>query len=158
MSRRHNLSRLRRTQTYTAPELASVLQVNIATVRRWGMEGLQPIERRRPFLFLGAQVATWLAGRVKPHRPLAPGELLCVRCNAPRLPRDRMLSLIPRSPTTMDFHGHCEVCGLGSFRRVRIAEIDLKRGPCRIAHEDDAVTVRNSGGSPQKGLCEEVSA
>lgn len=158
MSRRHDLRRLKKHQAYTAPELAAVLRVNIATVRRWSMEGLRPIERRRPFLFLGEQVATWLAARVKPHRSLAPGELLCVRCNAPRLPRNYTLTLIPRSATTMDFHGHCEVCGLASFRRVRIAEIDLKRGPCRIAREDDAATVRRAGDSPQTASFEELSA
>ena len=158
MSRRHNLRRLRNHQAYTAPELAEVLKINLGTVRRWCMEGLEPIERRRPFLFRGDQVAGWLAARVKPHRSLADGELLCVRCNAARLPRDRELTLIPRSPTTMDFHGFCGVCGLASFRRVRIADIDQKRGPCRIAYGDDEATVSSSGESLQTRLCDEASA
>ena len=158
MSRRHDLRRLRKHQSYTALELAAVLKVNILTVRRWCMEGLTPIERRRPFLFLGEHVAIWLAARVKPHRSLAPGELLCVRCNAPRLPRDLELSLIPRGPTTMDFYGYCEVCDLPSFRRVRIAEIEQKSGPCRITYEDAEVTVRRTSNSPQTELAGELAS
>lgn len=87
MTRRHNLRRIKLRQSYTASELADTLSVNLGTIRRWGKEGLEPIERRRPFLFLGEYVVDFLEGRRKPRRPLGPGELLCVRCKVARSPQ-----------------------------------------------------------------------
>ena len=158
MSRRHNLRRLKRHQAYTAGDLAKVLKINIGTVRHWCKEGLLPIDQRRPYLFMGEHVSTWLAARMKPHRSLAPGELLCLCCKTGRLPRNRELSLIPRSPTTMDFHGLCEVCERPLFRRVRIAEIPEKLGPCRLAYEDGQATVKSVADSLQTGSFVELSA
>jgi hypothetical protein len=149
VSRRHNLRRLGKRRTYTANELAALLKINIGTVRRWCRLGLDPIDRSRPFLVLGDDVATFLAARATPRQPLAPGEFYCTPCRTRRLPRDLALSLIPRAATNVDFSGVCPDCGNPLFRRVRIAEIGEKLGPCRIAHEDDTAPMMRSGHPPQ---------
>lgn len=158
MSRRHNLRRIRKLQCYSALELAAVLKVNIATIRRWGSEGLEPIERRRPFLYLGQAAADFLAARAQPRQPLAPGELYCTPCKQRRLPVDAVVRLIPRSSTTVDFSGPCPVCGRSLFRLCRIDEISANLGPCRIAYEDDATTVRRDGHCPQTALSRELQS
>ncbi len=141
MTRRHNLRLIKQHECYTASELAAVLKVNVGTVRRWSMEGLRPIERRRPFLFLGKHVADFLRARKPPPIKLAPGELLCVRCNAARLPCNLTVHLIPRGPTTVDFAGRCGTCDCGMLRRSRISEIKQNLGPCRVASGDDQTTI-----------------
>lgn len=157
MTRRHNLRRLRRNWPYKSVELAKTLSVNIGTIRRWTKEGLAPIERRRPFLFLGSDVGDFLAKKVKKHEPLKPGELLCVRCNGARLPEALMVQLVPRSATTVDFSGACERCGLTMYRRVRVSEIIQKLGPCSIASQDEKVTVCSSRAPVQMSLFGELA-
>ena len=150
------LRRLKQHQCYTAPELAALLKVNLGTVRRWSMEGLRPIERRRPFLFLGKHVADFLRGRRPPPIKLAPGELLCVRCNAARFPGNFTVRLIPRGPTTVDFAGLCGTCGCGMLRRSRISEIEQNLGPSRVACGDDQTTISSDREPHQMSLFEDI--
>lgn len=154
MSRCHNLKRIRAVHSYTAPELAKTLKVNVLTIRRWCQEGLSPIDRKRPFLFFGEHVIAFLEARRPPRRHLAPGQLLCVRCNAFRSPVGNIIELVERGPTTVDFKGDCEVCGKPMFRRVRKAEIKAKLGPCSIACRDDQTTMVRSSEPDQMSLFE----
>jgi hypothetical protein len=156
VSRRHNLRRIGKRRTYTADELAGLLKVNILTVRRWCQLGLKPIERRRPFLFLGEDVARFLEARSQPRQPLAPGEFYCAPCKTRRFPLGHVLRLIPRAPTNVDFNGACPVCRRALFRRVRIAEIGDKLGPCRVAREDETTPICGSGNPPQTARYEEI--
>ena len=158
MSRRHNLRLLKRHASYTAVELADVLNVNIVTVRRWCGEGLQPIARRRPFLFLGSDVADWLAARHAPRVRLAPGQLYCVACRAPRIPRDYLVEREPLSATSINFVGSCPVSGHRMRRSVRISEIADKLGVCTLACEGDAMTMVQDREPHQMSLFEGVPA
>lgn len=153
--KRHNLRRLRKNWLYRAPELAETLSVNIATIRNWTKAGLAPIERRPPFLFLGSDIIAFLEGRRKKHKPLEPGELLCVRCNAARLPARNEIRLVTRSATTVDSNGACSACGLIMYRRVRAAEIMQKLGACTVVSRDKQATVPSSRAPLQMSLfCE----
>ena len=158
MSRRHDLRVLKRHVTYTAPQLADKLKVNIASVRRWCQQGLQPITRRRPFLFLGADVADWLRGREPPRTRLRPGELYCVACRAPRFPADRVVDLEPLSETSINFVGTCPVSGHRMRRSVRISEIADKLGVCTLASEGETMTMVQSREPHQMSLFAELSA
>ncbi len=158
MTRRHNLRRVHRNRAYSAPELAELLAVNLGTVRRWSMLGLRPIDRKRPFLYLGSAVAEWLGARAQPRQPLAPGELYCIPCKARRIPLGGVVRLIPRASTTVDFHGRCPVCGRELFRRVRVTEIGRKLGGCRIAYEDSPMTIRRESEPLQEVVSAEAAS
>jgi len=144
MSRRHNLRRISLRSCYSAAELADTLDVNMGTIRRWCAEGLQPIERRRPFLFLGADVAAFLSTRHKPRQPLEAGEIYCVACRTPRQPLEGRVILEQRG-SGVNFVGICPVSGHAIRRRVRVSEIGAKLGTCHIAREDDATTMKGDG-------------
>jgi hypothetical protein len=158
VSRRHNFRSVKANQTYTAPELARAAKVHLLTVRRWKKLGLKPIDGRRPHLFLGQAVRDFWAAREIPRFKLRPGELLCVACRGAHLPRDHTISIEPYSANSINFVGTCPARGNRMYRGVRIAEIDQKLGPCRIAHEDETSTMVRSGGCPQMSLFDEVPA
>lgn len=156
MSRRHNVRLLHSHVTYTAQELAIVLDVCIGTVRRWVKLGLAPIDQHSPRLFLGRHAAHFLAARAQPRQSLAPGELYCVACKVPRGPFQGVIKLVPRSTTTVDFNAFCPACSRELFRRVRIAEIGEKIGSARIADEDGAIPISSARQPHQMSLFEDV--
>ena len=81
----HRLVKIHR--TYTVEEVASLFGVHRNTVRAWVKRGLPTIDRTRPMLIHGADLAAFLhARRVKNKQTCQPGELYCVRCRVPRTP------------------------------------------------------------------------
>jgi hypothetical protein len=158
VSRRHDLRRIKRSHCYSAVELASLLKVNIGTIRRWCMEGLRPIDSHRPYLFHGEQVAAFLESRIPPKISLGPGELLCVTCRTARPSRGGFVAVEPRGPTTVNFVGRCATCGRKMVRRVRIAEIAEKLGTARIASGDEIATISSGHNPDQTQSFEELAA
>jgi hypothetical protein len=158
VTRRYNLRLFHADYAYTAEELMAVARVRRPTVCRWKREGLQTIDDRRPQLFLGSDIRAFLAARAKPRQPLAPGELYCTPCKRSRFPLGKVVQLVPRAPTNVDFHGICPVCRRPMFRRVRTAEIGAKLGPCRIADEDVEATISGSAATLQIEHREEAGA
>ena len=159
MSRRHDLRRLHAHSTYSAKELAEVLQVNISTIRGgWRPRGLEPIDGSIPHLFLGEHVKAFLAARAVPRQPCGPGRLYCVACRSPQVPEGNVVVLEPMAETTVNFIGVCPVSRHRMRRRVRIANISRDLGHCRIAREDEVITISGSGASPQTRLSEELTA
>jgi hypothetical protein len=153
VSRRYNLRRLKTDCSYTASELGELLRVNIGTVRRWVADGLQAIDERRPQLFRGDHVASFLQARAKARVPLQVGEFYCFRCKAPRSPQNRAVWLLPRSFTTADLMGRCSICATVMFRRVRRSEAAAKLGACILAFGDDQITIKRAGNVPQMPSC-----
>lgn len=156
MTRRYNLRRIKQHECYTAPELVALFKVSLGTVRRWAMDGLRPIDRRRPHLYLGSNVAVFLKARQKPHEPLAPGEFFCVCCKAKRRAASEVLGLILRSPTTVDLTAACAACGRRLFRRTRISEIDQKVGLAKLICEEATITVTGNREPHQMSLFEGI--
>lgn len=157
MSRRYNLQRLSPDATYYASELATKLRINIGTVRRWCMQGLAPIDRKRPFLFLGADVIAFLKARAVPRIKLAAGQFYCVPCRSARESVDSIVRLKPRTATCVTFTGTCPACGHGLNRHVTIAEIAEKLGQATIAAEDEPATIKRSQESVQTSPLKEVA-
>jgi hypothetical protein len=157
VSRRYNLRLLSPDATYYATELATKLKINIGTVRRWGMQGLAPIERKPPYLFLGADVIAFLKARAVPPTKLADGQFYCTPCRAARLPAGGVVRLQPRTATCVTFVGTCPVCSHGINRHVCIAEIAEKLGQVRIAGENEPATIKRSQDSPETSPLQEFA-
>jgi hypothetical protein len=110
-----------------------------------------------PHLFLGEHVRAFLKARTKPRQPLQPGELYCVACRQPRIPVGNVVILEPKAETTVNFIGVCPASNHRMRRRVRIAEISAKLGQCRIAREDEVITISGNGRPLQTALDEELA-
>jgi hypothetical protein len=158
VSRRYNLRRVKSRYSYSADELTRVLDVHIGTIRKWVMQGLRPFDRRRPQLFLGEHVISFLGTRAQPRCVLQPGELYCLSCKTARPPSHGILTLVRRSAATFDFVAPCAACGTRMFRRVREGDLGARAGECTIASEDDAITMNSSGDSPDTRASLEIAA
>lgn len=136
MTRRYDPRRSKPHLTYTAQELTELFDVGIGTVRKWQKNGLTPIDRIRPYLFPGSDVASFLAARNKPREPMLPGQIYCVACKRPIQPVDGEVEMVARTLTSKDIRGTCPHCGRKVFRRVRVSELNEKLGDLRIKDED----------------------
>jgi hypothetical protein len=123
-SRRVNPCRIKLNRSFTARELADVLDVHKNTVRHWQREGLKALDSRRPTLFHGRTVRDFLTKRnTARKRPCPPGTFYCFRCRAPKRPAEGMVDYLPRSTVAGDLIALCETCGTEMHRRTRRAAI-----------------------------------
>ena len=120
MAKRHPNYRLVKIhRTYTVEEVASLFGVHRNTVREWIKRGLPTIDRKRPMLIHGRELAAFLhARRVKNKETCQPGELYCVRCRVPRTPAGDMAEYRASTKVLGNLIGICPSCECLMYRRV----------------------------------------
>jgi hypothetical protein len=123
-ARRINPNRVKSLLNYTTRELADRLGVHKNTICHWQRNGLDPIDKQRPYLFHGATVRAFLVSRNKSQkRPCAPGSLYCFRCREPRQPIPTAVEYIPMPPGPGNLRATCRECRTTMHRRVQQAAI-----------------------------------
>jgi len=123
-ARRLNPNAIKSLRTYTARQLATTYGVHKNTIRAWQRDGLSPLDGKRPVLFMGDNVRTFLAARnAGRKRPCAPGTLYCFRCREPRHPALGMVDYVAMTPTSGNLRAICGTCETVMHRRVRMAMI-----------------------------------
>lgn len=119
-ARRINPNRVKSLLNYTARELAERLGVHKNTIRHWQRNGLDPIDKQRPFLFHGAAVRAFLISRNKSQkRPCPLGTLYCFRCREPRPPIPTSVEYLPMPSGPGNLRATCGECGTAMHRRVQ---------------------------------------
>ncbi len=127
----HRLAKIHR--NYTVEEVAALFGVHRNTVREWIKRDLPTVDRKRPMLILGCDLAAFLqARRSKNKRPCQPGEIYCVRCRAPRNPAGDMADYQPVTATLGNLVGICPCCDSMMYRRVNLAKLEQVRGKLDI--------------------------
>jgi hypothetical protein len=124
MAKRADPRRIHADLSYNVPELARTLGVSVGTVRNWLKQGLPALTSQRPSLILGGDAKEFLADRkAQTKRPLAPDELFCLSCKAPRKPFAGLVQLdhAPSKPARIT--GFCEACETVCSRVVGTAQI-----------------------------------
>lgn len=120
-------------RSYTVEEAARLFGVHRNTVREWIRRGLQTVDRQRPTLILGRELAAYLkARRDSNRRPCQAGELYCMRCRVPRIPFGLMADYLPVTATSGNLIGLCPACDLLMYRRVSKAKLDAVKGPLEV--------------------------
>jgi hypothetical protein len=158
MTRRYDPRRAHLHKCYTAREIVDAFKVSLTTVRRWHALGLTPIDRRRPFLYPGTELRAFIE-RLNPKRqPLMPGDLHCVACKAPKVPKGKRARIIRRDRTRCLLAGECPDCGRRMHLWVRLSELVLRAGDLTIADEDDEGTVSSDGERLEVTLSAEVGS
>ena len=155
MTRRYDARRVKASLSYTSSELADLLDVTVLTVYRWAGDGLTPIDGRRPRLFAGAAVATFLRAKNKPRQPLQDGQIYCVACKAACWPFGHAAEVVMRSQTTADVVGTCPRCLRRVFRRVRLDQLNVKTGDLTLRYEDNTIALVQLGARPRTAYSEE---
>jgi hypothetical protein len=122
--RRYNPRLVKIHYSYTIGESASLLGVHKNTMTQWRRQGLKSIDDRRPILFHGGVLRTFLGRRRKDRKQkCADGELFCLRCRKPKHPanNDVALSRFPSGGGIL--RGHCPDCHGLMCRRISEAQI-----------------------------------
>lgn len=113
-------------RSYSATELATVLDVHKHTVRGWIKAGLPTVDRTRPVLIHGSDFQEWWGKRRKgAKRPLQPGQLYCFKCRQPKAPALGMVEYAATNAVTGNLKAMCETCGTMMHRRAGLAPIGV---------------------------------
>lgn len=121
---RINPRRAKLHRSYTAFELADLLDVHRNTVRQWIKGGLPVLDSVRPLLICGSEFQAWWGKRRKAtKRPCQPRRLYCFKCREPKVPALGMVEYAATNATTGNLKAMCETCGTMMHRRTRLADI-----------------------------------
>lgn len=125
----HRLDRrkVKRHHSYTVDEAARAIGAARGTVRRWLDKGLPAVRDRKPFLILGEDLASYMAGRARPKRSCPPGACYCVKCRDTRHPAGDMAELVPINATSGNLRALCPECGSLMHRRTSHAQLEAIR-------------------------------
>jgi hypothetical protein len=149
MARRYDTRRIKKNRSYSVEELAEALAVTHATVRNWIKAGLQLLDQNRPQIMLGFHIQDFLQNqRQKAKRPLADGEVYCLRCKAPRMPDGLMADYEPTSVSGGRLKALCEVCEGLCNRNVNAQQLQLFSNILEIV----PMAVNEPKGTPQTPL------
>jgi len=132
-------------RNYTVGEIAALYLVHKNTVLAWRDAGLAPIDdRRKPLLFLGRDLAAFLAARrVKNKCPLRPGQMYCVACHGAKEPALGMAEYVPLTRTSGNLRGLCPTCGRLMHRRVSRDKLTTISGRLDVTIMDEAPRIRD---------------
>lgn len=119
MKKNYNIRKIKAKRSYTAEELAEVLNVHIQTVREWKRSGLNPLESNTsPHLFMGDTVKNFLKQKSQSRKTkLKVSEFYCLKCKGAVTPEtvakvDRGITL-GKGKRSIVLQGFCPVCGTG---------------------------------------------
>ena len=135
MSRRARNPRLVKIhRSYSVEEAAKLLGVHKNTIHDWIGRGLPMIDKQRPFLILGRDLADYIARRRSSNkRPCEPGQIYCLRCRCPQQPAGGMADYTPITATSGNLVGMCPDCDALIYRCVSFAKLDTVRGNLEVS-------------------------
>lgn len=134
MNARHaNRHRIKIHRPYTVEDLAAALSMHKHTIRRWTKCGLDPVDDRRPMMFRGIDVVTFL-GKYRAARkaPCGPGQMYCFKCRAPKHSAGSMADLEITGLSRGQLVGICTDCGTMMYRRVNPNRMEQIQGHLEV--------------------------
>jgi integrase len=124
MSRSYKGIRLKKNRVYSTEDLQRAYAVGANTISNWRKAGLQPSDRKRPYVFRGGLVMAFHKARQERLRTrLNPGEFKCTGCKSAVFPDLSSLTM-NRAPNGANMaFGQCSECGC--HVRKFVSEADL---------------------------------
>ena len=124
-SRRHNPKRAKSLHSFTIAEAADLYSVHRNTVRHWLVEGLDPIDARKPVLIHGSELNRFHAARRQSvKQTCGPFELFCLGCRAPRRPASDIADFTALTASVGALQAICPVCDRIMTQRVNAARLE----------------------------------
>ena len=150
MGKRHPNPRLAKVhRSYSVAEVAALFKIHKNTVRTWRNAGLQPIDDRRPVVFLGKTLAAFIQSRrVKAKRPFLSGQIYCVACREAKEPALGMADYVPLTATAGNLRGFCPTCERLIHRRVNRAKLTRIAGQLDVTVTDASPRIRDTAAPP----------
>jgi hypothetical protein len=132
-------------RSYTVEEAARLFCCHRNTIRHWQKQGLKPVDGKRPVVFEGLTLATFLeARRGARRRRLEPGEIYCLPCRAPKEPAGGMVEYVPLTDTRGNLRGICPTCDRLMHRVVSRAKIEAVRGILDVTLTEPSARLRET--------------
>lgn len=121
MVKKHNIRLIKQDYSYTTEQIADVLGVDVATVRRWIRDdGLERIPKVRPHLVHSSALRRFLEKKhAKQKKPCASDEMFCLRCQLPRQPLPHSASAENVPNGSIRIKAKCSVCDGKMNRAVK---------------------------------------
>lgn len=150
MGKRHPNPRLVKIhRTYSIDEIARLFRCHPNTVRSWQRQGLKPIDGRRPILFHGEVIATFLRQRrVDAKHPCPPGHIYCLPCREPKQPAGDMAEYVPITATTGNLRGICPTCDRLIHRRVNRMKLPAIQGELEVMFREAESHIEGQSNPP----------
>jgi hypothetical protein len=144
-AQRINPNRVKLHRSYFIGDLAKLLTVHKNTIRGWQREGMQPIDTKRPIMFQGATVRTFLANRKANRKcPCPAGTMYCFRCRAARPPALGMVDYIPISAASGNLKAICATCETVMHRRASFERVTAILPGCDVQIAEALSRLRGS--------------
>lgn len=143
----HRLDRrgIKRHRSYTVDEAARTIGAAKGTVRRWLVKGLPAIRDRKPFLILGDDLASYMAGSVRPKKTCPPGACYCVKCRDVRRPAGGIAEFVPINARSGNLRAICPDCGHFMHRRTSTGQLEAIRTFLDVAIVERQPRLSDSG-------------
>ncbi|MCH2078868.1 MAG: helix-turn-helix domain-containing protein [Rhodobacteraceae bacterium] len=110
-------------RSYTIEELADVLRVTKATVRRWCKDGLPCFTDAKPFLIQSGDLKAWYATNLAAKKvQLGAFEVYCLSCKKGREPDPDLIEIRPKDAKRDVIFAICPACGATMQRIIRRAD------------------------------------
>ncbi len=104
---------------YSVEDVSALFGVHKNTVREWLRRGLPTIDRKRPLLILGSDLASFLKRRRESaKRPCKPDQLYCVKCRRPRTPAGGLVEFRLLREPIGNLIAICPMCDSMMYRRA----------------------------------------
>lgn len=124
MGRKYNTRLIKDDYSYYVEQIADLLGIDVATVRRWMREeGLKRIPNTRPHIIHSTELKEFLdKQQAKRKKPCASHEAFCFSCQWPRTPKVGSAIITPLPNDCISFKAICSECGNKMNRSIRGAE------------------------------------
>lgn len=124
MGRKYNTRLIKNDYSYYVEQIADLLGIDVATVRRWMREeGLRRIPKTRPHIIHSTELKAFLnKQQAKRKKPCASHEVFCFSCQWPRTPKVGSATVTPLPNTCISFKAICSECGGKMNRSIRGVE------------------------------------
>jgi hypothetical protein len=109
--RTYNLRRIKVDYPYHVHEIADLLPVHKGAVLRWVGQGLQLIDKRKPYMIHGSALIAFLGERQSSRKQKCkPDEFYCCKCRAPRKAWENLADIKIKNKTKLLIVGICVAC------------------------------------------------
>lgn len=131
---RYNYRLAKINRSYTVSEIAFLYQIHPQTVKNWIKQGLNVAVKTKPMLILGADLREFLQKKATRNKKTCqPGQIYCVACKEPKLPRDSYALLVSLNDKVGDLIGECPSCTHEIHRKVSLSKVTSWKGNLSIS-------------------------
>lgn len=109
--RTYNPRLIRLGLSYSVQEVAELYGLHKNAVLRWIKDGLPVIDRRKPYLIHGGELASYLKKKQTGRRHKCnPDEFFCFKCRAPRKAWENVADITIKNESKLAISGLCAAC------------------------------------------------